>query len=562
MDSTTSLPSLHVDVSCGAVLCYSKEGKEFLQKRQALLGRVSLVLCFGLYFFLNLLLTLAARHPWSAWVTSPKNQLHLVICLVFLASALVCRARPLSRLTLAAVDTSGAVLVGILIGVMSTLKGSLEVAQFHSIMAITVTLFVRSVTIPSSARQTLVTSSMAIVPVIVGYAIATTGELDDAGPGSVLLTMIFSAWCVTVVVTVTVASRVIFGLREQVHEAKQLGQYTLQERIGSGGMGDVYRASHVLLRRPTAVKILRPDDVEHGSVVRFEREVQLTSQLTHPNTIAIYDFGRTPDGLFYYAMEYLEGVNLQVLVREDGRQPPSRVIHILLQICDSLIEAHETGLIHRDIKPANIFLCERGGVRDVVKVLDFGLVKNLENPGDVSISVVNTIKGSPLYMAPESIRTPEEIDARSDLYSVGAVGYYLLTGKPLFEAENFLEICSHHLQTIPEPPSTRIGESLPGELEKLILDCLAKDVDGRPVSARALRDALRGCRDAGRWTEKHAGTWWDEHAHLIKEPERESRDDSSAVVSAGAVSSSDATRTVATSVDQVVPALGRETFRE
>jgi serine/threonine-protein kinase len=196
-----------------------------------------------------------------------------------------------------------------------------------------------------------------------------------------------------------------------------------------------FRASHAMLRRPTAVKLLRPDLAGEDALQRFEREVQLTSQLTHPNTIAIYDYGRTPDGTFYYAMEFLDGMHLETLVSRHGPQGAPRVIHILSQVCGSLAEAHEHGLIHRDIKPANIILCERGNQHDVAKVVDFGLVKNIEAPDDIAISAATTITGTPLFMSPETIKSPDRVDGRNDLYSVGAVGYYLLTGKQLSSAK-------------------------------------------------------------------------------------------------------------------------------
>ena len=282
-------------------------------------------------------------------------------------------------------------------------------------------------------------------------------------------------------------------------------------------MGEVYRASHAFLRRPTAVKVLRPEQAGERSLARFEREVQLTSRLTHPNTIAIYDYGRTPEGIFYYAMEYLGGTNLEDLVRRSGPQPPARVIHILRQICASLTEAHGTGLIHRDIKPANVFLSERGGIKDVVKVLDFGLVKDIENTGDVALSGANTITGSPMYLSPEAISSPDEIDGRSDLYAVGCVGYFLLTGAAIFDSENVVEVVSHHLRSTPERPSKRVEEPLPDDLENLVLECLEKDKSRRPADAKILRDRLGRCADAGRWTEKDAEAWWAERPAIASE---------------------------------------------
>jgi len=303
----------------------------------------------------------------------------------------------------------------------------------------------------------------------------------------------------------TLTSRLVFGLRQEVRKAFQVGQYTLEDKLGEGGMGAVYRARHALLRRPTAVKLLPPEKAGADNVRRFEREVQLTALLSHPNTVAVFDYGHTPDGIFYYAMEHLDGVDLETLVREDGAQPAARVVHILKQVCGSLTEAHGVGLIHRDIKPANIILCERGGIPDVAKVVDFGLVKELDHAQDLTVAGV--ITGTPLYLAPEAIRS-SATDARSDLYAVGAVGYFLLAGRNVFEGGTLVEVCSHHLHTTPIPPSERLGQPLPHDLEAVILSCLEKDPELRPQSARDLRGRLGACEDAGRWSEQDGAEWW------------------------------------------------------
>jgi len=321
-----------------------------------------------------------------------------------------------------------------------------------------------------------------------------------ADPSPSLLQAAYGA-VVSLIATVVSLVR---GWRRQVPQARRLGQYTLEEKIAEGGMGEVYRASHALLHRPVAVKFLRPERMGKRGRARFEREVQLASRLSHPNTIAIYDYGRTPEGQSYYAMEYLDGMTLEELVRQEGPQSAARTIHILRQVCASLAEAHGMGLIHCDIKPANIILCERGGVHDVAKVVDFGLVKDLAQKESVQVSGADLIAGTPLYLPPESIRSAAAVDARSDLYSLGAVGYYLTTGKLLFESDSFFEICSHHLNTSPEPPSARLGRPLPDDLEKLLLMCLEKDPARRPNDAQALYEALSACDDSDKWTGEEA----------------------------------------------------------
>ena len=289
---------------------------------------------------------------------------------------------------------------------------------------------------------------------------------------------------------------------------KRFGQYTLEEKLGEGGMGVVYRAKHAMLLRPTAVKFLDTAKADDKSIARFEREVQLTSQLNHPNTIVIYDYGRTPEGLFYFAMEYLDGLNLQDLVDRHGPQPEGRVIHILKQVCGSLAEAHSIGLIHRDVKPANILLNVRGGMFDVVKLLDFGLVKLTDNSHEALVTKAGGVVGTPMYMSPEAYLSPNTVDARTDLYAVGAVGYLLLTGMPLFPGESVLDILTHQVKTQPELPSKRLGKPVSPELEQLLLRCLSKPAADRPQSANEIIAELNRVPSANSWTESDARHWW------------------------------------------------------
>ncbi len=290
--------------------------------------------------------------------------------------------------------------------------------------------------------------------------------------------------------------------------AKRAGRYTLGEKIGQGAMGAVYKATHDLLDRPAAVKLLRDENADDRALEQFEREVQITSQLTHPNTIGIYDFGRTDDGSFYYAMEYLDGIDLQTLVEREGPLPPARVAHILAQAAGALDEAHRAGLLHRDVKPANVMVCRRGGIADVVKVIDFGLVEDLSAPAPGTAGDGQRITGTPLYLSPEAIAAPDAVGARSDLYALGAVAYFLLTGVPPFSGRNVVEVCHHHVSSDPIAPSRRLGREIPAVLERLILACLAKNLAGRPASAAALRDALLPL--AAEWTEVRAAAGWRE----------------------------------------------------
>ncbi len=309
-------------------------------------------------------------------------------------------------------------------------------------------------------------------------------------------------------------------MSNRMRKAERLGQYTLEEKIGEGGMGAVYLARHAMLRRPTAIKLIKEGQVKPETLMRFEREVQLTSQLSNPNTVAIYDYGRTPDGVFYYAMEYLPGITLDNLVMNDGPQPERRVVHILRQICSSLAEAHARGMIHRDIKPANIMVLERGGMYDVVKVLDFGLVKDITS-GDQNVTAMNTVPGTPHFLSPEAIQHPDAIDARTDLYAVGAVGYFLLTGSFVFSGTSAIEVLGKQVSDSPENPSERLGRSLDPYLQGLILQCLAKDPADRLPDAGALLEALSSGYQSpiGTWTQKEAAAWWAKSSDDCRTPE-------------------------------------------
>jgi serine/threonine protein kinase len=302
--------------------------------------------------------------------------------------------------------------------------------------------------------------------------------------------------------------------REAAIEAKELGQYRLETLLGTGAMGVVYKGHHAMMRRPTAIKLLKSENVSQAAVERFEHEVQITCQLNNPNTIAIYDYGRTPEGVFYYAMEYLDGINLQCLVDRYGPQPAGRVIAILKQICSSLYEAHTLGLVHRDVKPANIMLNRRGGECDVVKVLDFGLVRSLEDESSSEASKGMT--GTPMYMSPEAIQNPKSVDVRSDIYSLGAVGYFLLTGHSLFQATSLGELFQHHIDSTPLPPSKRMQMEVDSQLEAAIMACLEKNRANRPQTAKDLAIKLELVPTVDDWCREKAEAWWLQHEREAK----------------------------------------------
>ncbi|HKQ69469.1 MAG TPA: serine/threonine-protein kinase [Polyangiaceae bacterium] len=417
------------------------------------------------------------------------------------------RRKPLSPRTLQALDVIGTLGVCWTFAVMGHF--TVQPYGFYTgLLAVTHVSITRAMIVPSVPQRTVGLAAASFMALVISRAVMpllSEALLLGGSRQRGLLEAVL--WSTAGCAVATVASTVIYGLHEIAREARQLGQYALEEKIGEGGMGEVYRASHAMLRRPTAVKLLSGDGSEH-QLRRFEKEVQLTARLTHPNTISIYDYGRTPDGVFYYAMELLEGLTLEQLVERHGPQPPSRVIHLLRQVLGALREAHRIGLIHRDIKPANIYLCRRGDVPDFVKVLDFGLVREIKGGGDVTRSNVDAIVGTPRYLSPEAIVTPNQMDARADIYGLGGVAYFLVTGTPPFIGHSAVELCAHHLHTPPTPPSER--HAVPGDLERVILSCLAKDPGARPQSAEELTRALDHCRDARGWSTAEAEAWWRE----------------------------------------------------
>lgn len=298
-------------------------------------------------------------------------------------------------------------------------------------------------------------------------------------------------------------------LRRQAFAAKQLGQYRLKRKLGSGGMGEVYLAEHQMMKRPCAVKLIRPEKAgDPRMLARFEREVRATAKLSHWNSIDIYDYGRTADGTFYYVMEFLPGHNVGELVEDYGPIPPARSVYLMDQVCAALNEAHGMGLVHRDIKPANIFCAYRGGAFDVAKLLDFGLAKpTFETNGQAQLTVEGTVTGSPLFMSPEQASGDDSVDARSDIYSLGAVMYYILTGQPPFLSDNPLKVMIAHASQDVVPPR-QLNSELPAELEEIVLRCLEKDPEHRYQDVASLQRALRDLSFEEAWTSDRAAGWW------------------------------------------------------
>jgi serine/threonine-protein kinase len=364
--------------------------------------------------------------------------------------------------------------------------------------------------IPNTARRcAAVVGGLGLLPVL----LMVVGSLLDP-PTAVYVR---AALPETVLLMGTAVAIAVFGshkmreLYKRAHDAQRVGQYQLKEILGFGGMGTVYLAEHVLLRRPCAVKVIRPDQAgDPKALKRFEREVRAAATLTHWNTVEIFDYGRADDGTFYYAMEYLPGMNLEDLVERHGALPPERAVHLLRQVCQALREAHGIGLIHRDIKPSNVFACERGRVYDVAKLLDFGLVKSFGGNGEsVKLTRVGALTGSPAFMSPEQALGRDQVDARSDIYNLGAVGYFLLTGQLPFDRPSTLQMIHAHAYE-PVVPVRNLNAAVPADLQGVVLRCLEKDPEHRYTDVVSLEKALATCECAGQWTAERAEEWWNE----------------------------------------------------
>jgi serine/threonine-protein kinase len=389
---------------------------------------------------------------------------------------------------------------------------------------VAVWVMIFNVVVPMVPRYAIMAAlaSVTAVPVMVRVSLSVFPPAAVPTPFSFFFVFVFPY--LLVVVMAYVGARIVYTLGKEVSRARELGSYQLVERLGAGGMGEVWKANHRLLARPAAIKLIRPAPADAGIGSssgdmhrRFEREAQIIAGLRSPHTVTLFDFGVSDDGVFYYVMELLEGLDAQTLVKQFGPLPPERVVHVLRQICHSLSEADSCGLVHRDIKPANIFLCRYGEDHDFVKVLDFGIAKAAHQSGlmsstETAVTVANVIQGTPAFIAPEQALGGTELDGRTDIYATACVAYWLLTGELVFTAETPMALLLAHVHTQPEPPSKKTEMPIPPEIDALILSCLAKDREQRPRSARHLLKALDGLTLSNPWSEDRAREWW--HTHL------------------------------------------------
>lgn len=434
---------------------------------------------------------------------------HVGTAALLLVIGLVVRTRDLSHEQLTVMDTFATVGGGIGFSLFTVGRTPTPGRELVLLLFMAHMLIIRAALVPSSSKRTMWLGLVALSPSALQAIAVTEGAGDVLGTPLARATLTV-LWVATTTLASSLVSKRIYGLQRAVSRARQLGPYTLEEKIGEGGMGEVYKARHALLRRATAIKIVR-DATDPDTLARFEREVQLTSELTHPNTVQVYDFGRAADGTFYYAMEHIEGLTLWQLVELDGPQSPGRVVSLLAQICASLAEAHGLGLIHRDVKPDNVLVCVRGRVPDVVKVVDFGLARSIQT---TSTDAPGAIMGTAQYMAPEAVSAPSSIDARADLYSVGALAYFLLTGTELFRGAMDV-VLSQQIHVVPQRPSSRLGVELPADLERIVMRCLEKDPSLRPQSATELADALLASTASRSWTTDDSAAWWGRNKGLV-----------------------------------------------
>ncbi len=396
-------------------------------------------------------------------------------------------------------------------------EAAYRVGDFFGLSWVAVWMLCYTIIIPNRPSKTLLSLlvSALSVPIVIGLSMRYAGTMIPVGPGPFFFGAVFPY--LVCVGMAYVGARVVYKLGTAVSRARELGSYRLIDILGRGGMGEVWRAQHRMLARPAAIKLIRPEALGESNaedrrtiLARFEREAQATASLRSPHTIALYDFGISDAGTFYYVMELLDGLDTAALIEKFGPVSADRAVHILLQMCDSLGEAHAAGLIHRDIKPPNVYVCRYGRAVDFVKVLDFGLVKPHDSGGE-QLTADHTVSGSPAFMAPEQVLGDRALDARSDLYATGCVAYWLLTGQYVFEAKNPLQIMVQHAQSTPVPPSERCELPIPPALEEIVMACLEKDPANRPQSADALADALAGALPGGSWTPERARQWWEQH---------------------------------------------------
>ena len=496
----------------------TSNGLDFVRERLALVGRTLFLVSFGFYLFLLASKVLVGGAAFVAVVSGPIALGHLGASAMMVLLWLLARRPGPPLVSVGALDAVGIVVACASLSVM-TLHDEGQILQV--LLALIVTVMIRAILIPSRPRRTMILSALSFLPTVIVCVVRhePTTFLPGFATGFQrhYMTLNTVLWSVLGPTLATIISQVTYGLRRQVAEANELGQYVLEERIGGGGMGEVWRARHRLLIRPAAIKLVRPQLLGDSDLLlrRFEREARATAALKSPHTVQLYDFGATDDGRLYYVMELLDGLDLDTLVSRYGPLPAERVVHILRQVCSSLQDAHANGLVHRDIKPANVVVSRAGTTFDFAKVLDFGLVK-LDAPrntgnGAARRSDDGITSGTPAFMAPEVILGATYTDHRIDLYALGCVAYWLLTGRLVFEGSSAVEVMFHHAQTPPVRPTKKSALPIPAPLDDLIMHCLEKDPARRPATAEEVSARLDAVPLESAWTAEQAERWWAMH---------------------------------------------------
>jgi serine/threonine-protein kinase len=446
----------------------------------------------------------------------------IAITVALLVAGVVGNARvPLSRVMQLGLAFEVASSYGIAAAEFADHTG-LDMGRMQGLSWVAVWIVLFTIVVPTAPRRAVVAAlaSVSSVPVVIGLVLASHATSFRPDPAQFFFWFVFPY--LLVVCMAYVGSRVVYGLGAEVKRARELGSYQLEEKLGQGGMGEVWRARHRMLARPAAIKLIRPvlgDDarprVSDEAVRRFEREAQVIARLRSPHTVELFDFGIAADGSVYYVMELLEGLDAHTLVRRFGAVPPERAIFLLRQMCHSLSEAEASGLVHRDIKPANIFLCRYGEEYDFVKVLDFGIVKSAHAAADAGPAQTqeNAVQGTPAFIAPEQAMGGA-LDGRADIYATGCVAYWLLTGQFVFTADTSMGLLMQHIQASPRPPSARTDQPISEALDRLVLACLAKDPAQRPQSARELSCRLAEVECASAWSQDRAREWWGTHLQV------------------------------------------------
>ncbi len=502
-------PRLIHPLGAGVVAPLSAMPAELLREAATRLRDVSLGVAatFAVAILLNNLLDSGGWYSFAH--LAMKDVVAAGMTTLSLAVAWLVHHRPLTPRRLLNLGLAYEISVALAISVGDHLEPLRADVPFASVSWLCVWIVLYPLVVPAPPRKTFLASFAAASTWPLAHLVGMAAG-NPVAPGRLLFLNSLEGY-----LAVALAMVAAFFLRR----IQELGAYHLERKLDHGGMGEIWRARHRLLARPVAVKLIRPELLgvkaagEAAALVkRFRREAEATAALHSPHTVALHDFGMTSEGVFYYVMELLDGLDLDTLVRRFGPLPPERAIHLLEQACDSLADAHAAGLIHRDVKPANLVACRSGLKYDFVKVLDFGLVKTTwELGGDPRLTSEGRIAGTPAYIAPEVALGGLPLDGRVDLYGLGCVAYWLLTGEKVFTGATPMEVVLNHVKAVPVPPSERVGRALPPDLERLVLSCLAKEPRDRPASAQWLGDRLAECRTEGRWTNEDAREWWEQN---------------------------------------------------